>query len=106
MEKVRVFCTRYKDNNMGENSSTKITEGLISNMAKINNIAYNNCMKLGSSYNDILKLKTIVTFDESPSSSPKGMLKDLKALGFNVELSSIRCSGSWIYTITGYNEKI
>lgn len=91
---------------MQKNSGITITEGLISNMAKINNIAYNNCMKLGSSYNDILKLKTIVTFDESPSSSPKGMLKDLKALGFNVELSSIRCSGSWIYTITGYNEKI
>lgn len=91
---------------MQKNSGIMITEGLISNMAKINNIAYNNCMKLGSSYNDILKLKTIVTFDESPSSSPKGMLKDLKALGFNVELSSIRCSGSWIYTITGYNEKI
>lgn len=88
---------------MQKNSGITITEGLISNMAKINNIAYNNCMKLGSSYNDILKLKTIVTFDESPSSSPKGMLK---ALGFNVELSSIRCSGSWIYTITGYNEKI
>ena len=92
--------------NMQKNSGILITEGLISNMAKINNIAYNNCMKLGSSYNDILKLKTIVTFNESPSSSPKGMLKDLKALGFNVELSSIRCSGSWIYTITGYNEKI
>ena len=92
--------------NMQKNSGILITEGLISNMAKINNIAYNNCMKLGSSYNDILKLKTIVTFNESPSSSPKGMLKDLKALGFNVELSSIRCSGSWIYTITRYNEKI
>lgn len=91
---------------MQKNSGITITEGLISNMTKIHNIAYNNCMKLGSSYNDILKLKTIVTFDESPSSSPKGMLKDLKALGFNVELSSIRCSGSWIYTITGYNEKI
>lgn len=91
---------------MQKNSGITITEGLISNMAKINNIAYNNCMKLGSAYNDILKLKTIVTFDDSPSSSPKGMLKDLKALGFNVELSSIRCSGSWIYTITGYNEKI